>query len=169
VRDTIARQSDVDKNSIKYDVEPGTARYRHGTVTFAATKGKSIDLEKLQKDLKATRLGKGTRSGVNYLEITAEGDVAVNNKDIVLKVSGTTQEFKLIDDPKAKPKEGTSTPYQRLRAALDKGAKIANVTGRVPAWNGVWPKVLAELEKENNARAPMPRLLIVTEFETVSK
>ena len=169
MRDTIARQSDVDKNSIKYEVEPGTARYRHGTVTFAATKGKSIDLEKLQKDLKATRLGKGTRSGVNYLEITAEGDVAVNNKDIVLKVSGTTQEFKLVDDPKAKPKEGTSTPYQRLRAALDKGAKIANVTGRVPAWNGIWPKVLAELEKENNAKAPMPRLLVVTEFETVSK
>src|SRR6516162_6810182 len=169
VRDTIARQSDVDKNSIKYEVEPGTARYRHGTIAFAAAKGKSIDLEKLQKDLKATRLGKGTRSGVNYLEITAEGDVAVNNKDIVLKVSGTNQEFKLVEDPKAKPKEGTSTPYQRLRAALDKGAKIANVTGRVQAGNGVWPKVLAELEKENEAKEPTPRLLIVTEFETVSK
>jgi hypothetical protein len=169
VRDTIARQSDVDANSIKYEVEPGKGRYLHGTIAFAATKGKSIDLEKLQKSLKGTRLGKGTRSGVNYLEITAEGEVAVNNKDILLKVSGTTQEFKLVDDPKAKPKEGTSTPYQRLRAALDKGAKIANVSGRVQAWNGVWPKVLQELEKENEANAPMPRLLIVTEFETVSK
>jgi len=169
VRDTIARQSDVDKNSIKYEVEPGTARYRHGTIAFAAAKGKSIDLEKLQKDLKATRLGKGTRSAVIYLEITAEGEVTVNNKDIVLKLSGSTQEFKLIDDPKAKSKEGTGTACQRLRAALDKGAKIANVTGRVQAWNGVWPKVLAELEKENNAKAAMPRLLVVTEFETVSK
>jgi len=169
VRDTIARQSDVDKNSIKYDVEPGTGDYRHGTIAFAAAKGKSIDLEKLQKSLKATRLGKGTRSSVLYLEVTAEGDVAVNNKDIVLKVSGTTQEFKLVDDPKAKPKEGTSTPYQRLRAALDKGAKIAHVTGRVQAWNGVWPKVLQELERENEAKVPMPPLLIVTDFATVSK
>jgi len=169
VRDTIARQSDVDKNSIKYDVAPGTERYRHGTIAFAATKGKSIDLEKLQKSLKATRLGKGTRSGVNYLEITAEGDVAVVKKDMILKVSGTNQEYKLVDDAKAKPKEGTNTPYQRLRAALDKGVTIANVTGRVQAWNGVWPKVLRELEKENEAKEPTPRLLVVTEFETVSK
>src|SRR6516162_9114165 len=131
VRDTIARQSDVDKNSIKYEVEPGTARYRHGTIAFAAAKGKSIDLEKLQKSLKATRLGKGTRSGVNYLEITAEGEVVVVKKDIILKVSGSNQEFRIIQDPKTKTKEGVSTPYQRLRAALDKGAKIANVTGRV--------------------------------------
>ena len=169
MRDTIARQSDVDKNSIKYDVAPGTERYRHGTIAFSAVKGKSIDLEKLQKSLKATRLGKGTRSSVNFLEITAEGDVTVVKKDIILKVSGTNQEFRLVDDAKAKSKEGTSTPYQRLRAALDKGTKIANVTGRVQAWNGVWPKVLRELEKENEAKETMPRLLVVTAFETDSK
>ena len=169
MRDTIARQSDVDQNSIKYEIEPGTGDYRHGTIAFAATKGKSIDLLELQKSLKATRLGKGTRSAVNFLEVTAEGDVVVNNKDIVLKVSGTTEEFKLVDDAKAKPKEGTSTAYQRLRAALEKGAKIANVTGRVQTWNGVWPKVLQELEHENDAKAAMPRLLVVTEFEAVSK
>ena len=167
MRDTIARQSDVDKDSIKYQVEPGEGRYRHGTITFAAKKGESIDLVKLQKSLKATRLGKGTRSGVNYLNITAEGEAALVRKDLVLKVSGTNQEFKLVDDPKAKLKEGTSTPYQRLRAALAKGAKTANVTGRVQAWNGVWPKVLRELEKDNENAAPRPWLLVVTDFETV--
>jgi hypothetical protein len=159
----------VEKNSINYEVEPGTARYRNGTITFAAKKGQSIDLDKLQKSLKATRLGKGTRSAVNYLKITAVGEVTVVKKDIMLKVDGIAQEFKLVDDPKAKTKEGTSTPYQQLRAALDKGAKIANVTGRVQAWTGVWPKVLQQLEKENEAKAPKPRLLIVADFETVAK
>ena len=45
MRDTIARQSDVDKSSIKYEIEPGTGKYRIGTITFAAMKGKSIDLK----------------------------------------------------------------------------------------------------------------------------
>ena len=46
MRDTIARQFDVDARSIKYDMEPGSGSYRLGTITFAAKKGKSIDLHK---------------------------------------------------------------------------------------------------------------------------
>ena len=60
---------------MKYEVEPGSGEYRNGTITFAAKKGKSIDLQKLQDSIRATRLSGNTRSGVNYLEITVEGDV----------------------------------------------------------------------------------------------
>src|SRR5215468_6279199 len=114
---------------MKYEVEPGTGKYRNGTITFAAAKGKSIDLQKIQKSLQDTRLGKSTGSGVNYLEITAEGEVVVGDKETLLKVSGAEQRFLLGDDAKAKPKEGEKTPYQRLVAALAKGKKITSVTG----------------------------------------
>jgi hypothetical protein len=167
VRDTIARQFDVDKGSIKFVVDPGTGRYRNGTITFSAKKGKSVDLEKLQDSLRTTRLGKRTRSGVNYLEITAEGEVVAQAKEVLLKVKGTGQQFTLSADPKAKPKEGTKTPYQRLKEALAKGEKIGSVTGRVEGWNGVWPMVLKE--KADKPAAKKPTLLVVTDFLTVKK
>ena len=121
MRDTIARQSDVDKDSIKYDVEPGTKSYRIGVITFAAKKGKSIDLQKLQEDIRGTRLSGKTRSAVNYLEITTTGTVVAGEKETLVKVSGTGEQYVLGDDPKAKLKEDMKTPYQRLKAALVKG------------------------------------------------
>jgi hypothetical protein len=174
VRDTIARQSDVDKSSMKYEVEPGSGSYRIGTITFFAKKGMSIDLEKIHESIKGTRLGKGTRSKVNYLEITAEGEVVAADKDALLSVSGTAQQFTLGDDPKAKPEEGVKTPYQRLREALAKGEKIESVTGRVQGWSGVWPEVLRQLatepakDKDKSGRQK-PTLLFVTDFQTVKK
>ena len=175
MRDTIARQSDVDKSSMKYEVEPGTGRYRNGTITFAAMKGKSIDLKKLRESIQATRLGGRTSSGVNYLDITAEGDLVVADKETLLKVTGAEQQFLLGDDPKAKPKEGENTPYQRLTEALAKGKKIASVTGRVQGWSGRWPTVLGELAKETEKNgteagvAKQPTLLIVKDFEVAEK
>src|SRR6266852_8982963 len=141
---------------MKYEVEPGTGKYRHGTITFAAKKGKSIDLRKIQEDLRATRLGKSTGSGVNYLDITAEGEVVVADKETLLKVSGDGQQFLLGDDPKVKPKEGEKTAYQRLTDALAKGKKIASVTGRVQGWSGRWPAVLRELAGEAGKDAKDP-------------
>jgi hypothetical protein len=173
VRDTIARQSDVDKSSMKYEVEPGTGKYRNGTITFSAQKGKSLDLEKIHSSLRATRLGGGTNSGVNFLEITARGEVAVVEKETLLKVSDTTQQFTLGDDPKAKPKEGTKTPFQRLREALAKGEKVTSVTGRVHGWSGRWPEVLRALSedsaKSDQPTARKPTQLIVTDFQTAPK
>jgi hypothetical protein len=175
VRDTIARQSDVDKDSIKYDVEPGNAKYRNGTITFAAKKGKSIDLYALHTNLLMTRLGKGTRSAVNYLDITAEGEVVQHNKDMRLKVSGTHQQFTLGEDPKAKAKEGTKTPFQRLREVLATGDKVVSVTGRVQGWAGTWPATLKEIEQKrlkDNELAPekrTPTLLMVMDFEIAKK
>jgi hypothetical protein len=164
----------VEKDSIKYEMEPGSGRYRNGTITFAAKKGKSIDLRKIQESLRATRLGKGTRSGVNYFDITAEGEVTALGKETILKVSGTGEQFVLGEDPKAKPKAGTKTAYQRLKEALARGEKVTSVTGRVTTWSGVWPKVLKDLaaqadkEKEKPAdRKPTP--LIVADFQTAKK
>jgi hypothetical protein len=174
VRDTIARQFDVDAKSIKYDIEPGTGGYRNGTIAFAAKKGKSIDLQKIQESLQATRLGKRTRSGVNYLDITAEGKVAVEGKEAVLEVSGTGQRFVLGDEPKAKRKEGTKAPYQRLKEALARGERVTSVTGRVQGWNGVWPatlKALAERAAKEKEGPPAKRatVLVVTGFQTAKE
>ena len=173
MRDTIARQSDVDKSSMKYEVEPGGGRYRNGTITFTAKKGKSIDLQKIHESLRDTRLGKGTGSGVNYLDITAEGEVVVADKETVLKVTGANQQFLLGDDPNAKPKEGEKTPYQRLTETLTKGKKIASVTGRVQGWSGRWPTVLRELaektekdaKESGKAATSKKTLLVVQDFE----
>jgi hypothetical protein len=151
---------------MKYEVEPGTGKYRHGTITFAAKKGKSIDLQKIHEALRATRLGGKTNSGVIYLDITAEGEVAIGDKETLLKVSGADVQFLLGDDPKAKPKEGEKTACQRLTDALAKGKKIASVTGRVQSWSGRWPVVLEELAKESEKKSDKkPTLLIVKDFE----
>lgn len=175
MRDTIARQSDVDKSSMKYEREEESPcrEYPNATITFAAKKGKSIDLRKIQESLRDTRLGKSTGSGVNYFDVTAEGEVAVSDKETLLKVGGAEQQFRLGDDPNAKPKDGEKTPYQRLTEALAKGKKIASVTGRVQGWSGRWPKVLRELAKEteedakeaDKAATKKPTLLVVKDFE----
>jgi hypothetical protein len=157
----------VDKSSIKYEIEPGKGRYRNGTITFVAKKGESINLEKILESLKATRLFKGTRSGVNFLEITAEGEVVVVDKQILLKVSGTGEQFRLGDDPTAKRQEGVKPPFRRLQQALAKGQKIARVTGRVQGWSGRWPVVLGELAGKEKPAARKPALLMVTDFQTV--
>ena len=164
MRDTIARRSDVDKDSIKYEVEPGNEKYRKGTATFAAKKGQSIDLKGLHADLKGTRLGGGTRSEVIYLEITAAGELTAGDKNTLLKVSGAAQQFVLGDDPKAKPEADKKTAYQRLQEAVKKGEKIVNVTGRVEGWSGRWPDALRELPKYFAEDGKKPQLL-VTDFE----
>lgn len=177
MRDTIARQLDVDKSSMKYEVEPGTGKYRNGTITFYPQKGKSLDLAKIHASLQLTRLAGKTRSAVNYLEITATGDVVVVEKDTLLRVGGTNQEFLLGDDPKAKPKAGEKTPFQRLCDALAKGEKVTSVTGRVHGWSGPWPEVLRALpaapakdpDEADKAAAKRPPLLLVTDFQTAPK
>ncbi len=173
MRDTIARQSDVDKSSVKMDVEPGDHKYRIGIITFAAKKDKSLDLEKIYAAINATRLSGRTNSAVKYLEITATGEVVAAEKKTLLKVSGTTQQFVLGDDPSAKPKNNGKTPFQKLQEALAKGKKVESVTGRVQGWSGRWPEVLRALSAEpakevkgaDKAAAKEPPLLMVTDFQ----
>ena len=166
-RDAIARLDDVNKESAKRDSEKHLVR-------FAATPGKSLELEKIHAALQATRLaGKPpNRTGARmvYLEIVVRGTVEVKDQETVLNVSGTTQHFLLKGDPDGKlleaPADGESKlhentqawlaarrklsdaqkqAFQRLEQALTKGVKVVRVTGRVHGWSGHFPAVLREL------------------------
>jgi hypothetical protein len=160
--DAIARQYDVDKNRVILACETDKGGYRPGTITFFPKKGKTIDLRKIEESLRATRLSGGTGMSMDYLEITARGVVVVDAKTLLLKVSGTAQQFVLREATK----DGTNTPWQRLRQTLASGAKIVSVTGRVEGWSGGFPLVLRAL-KQQPVEAPV--VLVVTDFETSKK
>src|SRR5437870_3280518 len=114
-RDAIARQYDVDKNAVTITCETDKGDYRPGTITFHAKKGKAIDLEKVRESIAATRLSGGTSMSVQWLEVTARGDVIADGSELRLKVSGNGHEFVLREDPEAKAMLG------RLREALARG------------------------------------------------
>ncbi|MCI0461764.1 MAG: hypothetical protein L0Z62_32845 [Gemmataceae bacterium] len=136
-RDAIARQYDVDKNSVTLTSDENVkGGYRPGTISFQAKQGRTIDLEKLRASIAATRLSGGTRMSMDWLEITARGEVVPLDDALRLRVSGTGQEFVLIEDPGGKP------VLPRLREALARGAKSLQLTGRVQGWNGRFPDVL---------------------------
>jgi hypothetical protein len=161
-RDAIARQYDVDKNGVILFCEPVKGDYRPGTITFQARKGKSIDLEKMRESIAATRLSGGTNMRVVQLEITAKGEVAAKDKDLVLKVSGADQEMVLGENPGAKDE------LEGLRQALAKGAKITSVTGHVQGWSGRFPDVLKALAPDP-ATGKKRNVLLVTDFEVTGK
>src|ERR1022692_276703 len=143
-RDAISRQYDVQKNSITLVCEGVKRSYQPGLIFFDAKKGKSIDLDKMRESLNASRLSGGTSMRVDYLEIPATGAVVFGDKEAVLTVAGTRQEFVLNEDPSAKGS------LQKLRDTLARGEKLASVTGRVQGWNGVFPGVLKALDKAAN-------------------
>ena len=160
-RDAIARQYDVDADSILILVPPGEkGNYQLGTIVFGPKKGRSIDLDKICESITATRLSGGTNMSVDYLEITAKGEVIARGKELVLKVSGTGQELLLSEEPTA---EGG---LQRLREAVARGEKVSTVTGRVPGWNGRFPDVLAAWAKAPDAQK---RKLAVVDFKVEKK
>ena len=75
---------------------------------------------------------------VDYFEITALGAVEIRDKELLLTVSGTGQQFTLAEAPGAKGQ------LQKLRDALGRGEKVTSVTGRVQGWNGRFPDVLRD-------------------------
>jgi hypothetical protein len=159
--DAIARQYDVDAGSIKL-IRPKDQKgdYQVGTIEFAAKKGKAIDLDRIDESIAATRLSGGTSMSMDYLEITARGEVVERGKDLILKVSGTGQELVLGEEPTAKG------ALQRLREAVARGDKVPTVTGRVPGWTGRFPEVLAAWAKAPEAQK---RKLAVVDFEVEKK
>jgi hypothetical protein len=160
-RDAIARQFDVDADSMKLLRPPDQkGGYQVGTIEFTAKKGKSIDLDKIHESITATRLSGGTSMGVDYFEITATGAVIERDKQLILKVSGTGQEFVLNEDASA------TGSLQRLRDAVARGDKIASVTARVPGWKGKFPTVLAAWAKAPEAQR---RKLDLMSFEVEKK
>ena len=124
-RDAITRLDDVDKDSLKLDTQAGT-------ITFQPKKGRSLDPDRILQAIKATSF----HSRLNYLEITVVGEIVGGERQTRLKVTGTTQEFLLGDDPSTPPKEGEITPFQRLRQALASRRRVVSVTGRVYGWGG---------------------------------
>ena len=160
-RDAISRQYDVDKNSVILTGDT-TAKggYKPGLITFHAKKGKSVDLEKLRASIEATRLSGGTNMRVDWLEITARGQVS-GGPELHWKVSGTDQEFVLAEEP------GAKGVLQKLRDAQARGTPIASVTGRVQGWKGRFPDVLKAMAPK--ATAGRPQTLLVTGFEIGGK
>ena len=150
-RDAAARQYDVDKNSVELDISGGK-------ITFFAKKGKSIDLDKIHASIKATRLSGNTGMELHSLDITAVGRARVVGPETLLTVTGTKQQFVLGDDPDSGPRDGTKTPFQRLREALGRGERTVTVTGRLHGWSGPFPVFLRSLPSK-------PPRLIVREFE----
>src|SRR5437764_1265283 len=135
-RDAIARQYDVNRNTMILTCEKGKGGYLPGTITFEAKKGKSIDIGKIRDSITATRLSGGTNMGVTYFEITATGAAEVHDKELGFKVSGSGQQFNLVDHASAK---GIT---QKLRATLERGEKVTSITGRLQGWTGRFPDVL---------------------------
>ncbi|MCI0381137.1 MAG: hypothetical protein L0215_26430 [Gemmataceae bacterium] len=159
-RDAIARLYDVDANSVRLEKLESKGQYQHGIIRFRAKADKSIALDLLHESITATRLSGGTNMRVDYLEITARGQVSVRDKkELLFKVAATGQTFVLAEDAETKA-------LSRLRAQLEKGANITSVTGRVPGWAGRFPDVLKALA--GNA-AKQTLTLLVTNFEASSK
>jgi hypothetical protein len=157
-RDAISRQYDVERNSMVLTCAPGKGSYMPGTISFQAKKGRSLDLNKIRESIAASRLSSGTAMSVDYFEITALGAVAIRDKELLLTVSGTEQQFSLIESPSAKGQ------LQKLRDALGRGEKVTSVTGQVHGWTGQFPAVLKAL-----ANPPAIQTLALIDFEIAKK
>jgi hypothetical protein len=163
----------VEPTSVKVDKEETADG---GRIEFAARKGRSLDLAKIHACLKETRLsgkppGK-TRSRIHYLELVVKGNVVKDGKELLLKVNGTSQVFRLGEEPRSESGPRT-THFQLLGKAVARGRKVVSVTGWVKGWRGHFPAVLRELPGDfmpdpgNPGKPPVrrPPLLYVVDFE----
>jgi hypothetical protein len=139
-----------------------TQKYDQGTITFAAKKGKLIDLDKLHESVWATRLSGGTSSGVVSLEVTAVGEVEASGSATTLHVAGSDRKFILVDDVKAKPADAKKSSLAEMLRLASSGKKVVSVTGYVEGWSGRWPGVLSKPPDKT------PRLM-VTSFQVASE
>jgi hypothetical protein len=135
----------VDADGVKLDIAKGE-------ITFRAKPGRLVDLDKLHESIWATRLSGGTGMSLNWIDVTAVGEIVVEKEGISLKVKGSDQTFLL--------KEGDKEVFAKLREAAERGQKSVSVTGRVAEWKGHFPPFLKELPKK-------PRTIEVKLFEAV--
>jgi hypothetical protein len=148
-RDATARQYDVDADTVRLDL-------KKGEISFQAKKGRLVSLDKLHESIWATRLSGNTGMAMNWIDVTAVGEVVQQKDRIVLKVAGSNDVFVLKEDPGAK--SGEKTVFARLREAARRGQKKMSVTGRVEGWKGHFPPFLKTLPKK-------PRVILVKEFQ----
>ena len=146
-RDAIARQYDVDADAVRLDIAKGE-------VTFRAKKGRLVDLDKLHESIWATRLAVGTGMALNWIDVTAVGEVVVEKDRVVLKVRGSEQVFVLKEDGDARG------AFAKLRKAAEGGQTALSVTGRLDEWRGGFMTFLDTVPKK-------PRVIAVKEFEPV--
>jgi hypothetical protein len=142
----------VDADDVRLDT-------KKGEIAFRAKKGRLVDLDKLHESIWATRLSGNTGMSLRWIDVTAAGNLVLEQKQLQLRVTGSDQFFVLAEDPEAKPQAGAPTAFSRLREALDRGEKVVSVTGRVEGWSGHFPGFLKDLPKK-------PRTLRVKEFQT---
>jgi hypothetical protein len=154
-RDATARQYDVDADAVELDIKTGLIKFR-------AKKGRLVDLDKLHESIWATRLSGGTGMSLNWIDVTARGRVVIVEKQTLLEVAGSDQQFVLKPDPSDRPRAGEKTAFERLGEALAKGEKVVRVTGRLDGWKGHFPPFLKALPKK-------PRVLLVKDFQTEKK
>jgi hypothetical protein len=150
-RDAIARQYDVDANLTVLDKKVGK-------ITFQAKKGKLVDLDKLHESIWATRLGDNTGMALKWMEVTTHGEVAVVDKQSVLKVHDSAEYFVLKENPKTQSKPGEKTAFHKLLEALERGDKVVSVTGTLEGWQGN----LTQFTKKSPAK---PRAILVQDFQ----
>jgi hypothetical protein len=113
-RDAIARQLDVDENSVELTVEPGEGRYRPGTIAFQAKPDSSVNVAAIRDSIADTRLSGNTNMRVDYLEITVRGAVTLRDGEPVMtseSSEGPGQQFLLAGDDR--------DLHRRLRPARD--------------------------------------------------
>jgi hypothetical protein len=150
-RDATARLYDVDADNVGLEIKTGT-------ITFRSKKGRLVDLDKLHESIWATRLSGKTGMAMNWIDVTALGEMVLDQAQPRLKVTGSEQVFVLADDAKATHKTNEKTPFARLQEALGRGEKVVSVTGRVEGWGGHLPDFLKALPKK-------PRVILVKDFE----
>ncbi len=150
-RDATARLYDVDEDSVVLD-------QKVGRITLRAKKGRLIDLDKLHESIHATRLGDGTGMALQWLDVTAVGEVTRAGTELRLKVAGSDQSFLLGKEPGA----SGQAVYARLQQALERGDRVVSVTGRVDGWQGNFTQFLKKLPDK-------PRRLLVKDFQTAGK
>ena len=151
-RDATARLYDVDADAVTLDIP-------NGIVTFRARPGRLIDLDQLHESIWATRLSGKTGMHLNWIDVTATGAVVRVHGQTRLQVTGTDQYFVLAKAPGAESEPGAATAFARLQEALNRGAKVVSVTGRLKDWSGHFPDFLGSLPKK-------PRVILVKEFRT---
>jgi hypothetical protein len=149
--DAAARLYDVDEDSAVFKKHDRTTEYDRGTFTFHARKGKLIDLDKLHESIRATRLSGSTRSGLVSLEVTAVGRIMISGDKTVLAITGSSEEFVLVQHPDAKHAE----VFGRLTTS---GDTVVKLTGQIADYAGRWPNLLKTKPKR-------PRRLQVTRVE----
>ena len=160
-RDATARLYDVDDRSVVYTKPDKRGKYDHGMIAFKARKGKLVDLDKLHESVWATRLSRGTSSGLVRLDVTAVGKVFAEGDSIVLKMEGSKKTFVLIGNSKAKTGSAQQIAIQKAKAAISNGDQVS-ITGQIEGWSGRWPAMLSKRPKS-------PRRLVVAGFAKVQE